>query len=99
MGFYIEGPAKGKADFIVKNYEAERVTGFVNLAKILSEGKQALICVVDNGPFEAAAFAYSIDEFECFNDRKDTRPKEWLLMDHKKACELTGYRDGGHANG
>ena len=39
--------------------------------------KPNLICVLDNGLFEAAAYMYSEGEFEEFNDI-DGRQKTWL---------------------
>ncbi len=51
---------------------------------------KALVCVVDNGPFEAAGFAFSENEFAAFC-YPDGRPREWVLIDWDKACELTGY--------
>ena len=43
------------------------------------EGK-SIICVVDNGPFQAAAYAYNQSELDCFK-RPDGRPKSWLIAD------------------
>jgi hypothetical protein len=43
------------------------------------QGK-AVICVVKNGPFDAAAWAFSQGELECFK-RDDGRPKDWLTVD------------------
>jgi hypothetical protein len=40
--------------------------------------KPNLICVIDNGLFEAAAYMYSEGEFEEFNDIDD-RQKTWLI--------------------
>ena len=89
MGYYVQGPAHRKADFIMKNYDAMKVT--------LPEAKEAVIegmgviCVVDNGAFEAAAFCYNEQEFNAFNDPSDNRPKTWLIMDRKKAEELSKF--------
>jgi hypothetical protein len=52
--------------------------------------KNALICVVENGPFDAAAVIFSKGEFDAFynDDISDSRPRRWLLMDRKKAFEV-----------
>jgi hypothetical protein len=53
-----------------------------------AEFQPNLICVVDNGLFEAAGYCYSEDEFRAFTDPTDHRPKVWLV--HPKAKELAG---------
>lgn len=89
MGYYIEVPHnKGKAQQLVELYGAEILS---KAPEFWVKGpKQAIICVVDNGPFEAAGFCFSRRELEDFKV-PDGRPRTWLLMDRKKACELTGY--------
>ncbi len=42
---------------------------------------EVLICVVENGPFDAAAVCYNEREFEDFGLAEDTRPKKWVLLD------------------
>lgn len=48
--------------------------------------KPNLVCVVNNGFFEAAGYAFCEEEFEAFNQPSDTRPKTWLVYEH--AAEL-----------
>jgi len=90
MGFYIEGPAKGKAPFIRSEYDAE----FINEPEYFKDipDDKALICVINNGPFEAAGFAFDDREFRGFSAPGDPRPKQWMMMDRKKAEELTGFK-------
>jgi len=88
MGYYIDGPAKGKAVFIKGKYGADIIS---TPAVFNVPAGKALICVVDNGPFEAAAYCFNVREFKAFSDHADPRPKKWLLMDRSKAEELTGY--------
>jgi hypothetical protein len=92
MGFYIQGPAKGKADFIVKNYSGEIVSKAKAFDSIETHG---VIVVVNNGPFAAAAFLHLTkkEEFLAIHSPNDTRPKEYVIMDRSKACELTGYKN------
>jgi len=52
---------------------------------------KAFICIVDNGPFEAAAFTYNQDELDEFQ-YDDGRPKDWCVMDLARAKELSGYK-------
>lgn len=91
MGFYIEVPHnKGKAGHLVELYGAEILDkappGFQD------SQKDALICVVDNGPWEAAGLIFSSREFQAFS-YPDGRPKTWLLMDKQKAWKLAGFSE------
>lgn len=91
MGYYIQTDAPhGKAEFLVREHNAE-VLPYVPAWNEVDASK-AIICVVDNGLFEAAGFAYSANELAAFNRPSDMRLKTWLLMDRDKAKELTGYR-------
>lgn len=85
MGKYINSingipaPDRGKARFILENDSTAKAidppTEFVD----------GLVCVVDNGPFEAAGYAYSENEMRAFLRGTGGRPKQWLLV--PKAAE------------
>jgi len=86
MGYYINQTSKGvqlpngdKADYLIL-YGAKEVK---------AEFQPNLICVVENGPFDAAGFAYDEKEFNEFNNYRDGRPKRWLV--HPLAAKLSGY--------
>jgi hypothetical protein len=91
MGYYIQ--TKGhhnKAEQIcLDNKEASIIPQPLLFDEVASG--MALICVVDNGPFEAAAYCYSEKEFEAFTE-PDGRRKKWLVMDKAKAEKLSGYK-------
>lgn len=93
MGYYIEtNGVKNKADYIVKNYSGTKIIRPSNFGDAIAPD-EVLIVVVDNEPFEAAAVIYDAGEFEAFvNDQDDFRPKQFVIMDKKKAFELSGYR-------
>ena len=40
--------------------------------------KNNLVCVVDNGPFAAAAWCYNEQEFKNFTHPSDNRSKTWM---------------------
>ena len=92
MGFYLQGPNLGKADYLVLNEGARRVTK-EDALEALKKGVEAVVCVVSNYAFEAAGYCYSEREFEAFCDPSDARQKEWLVMDLKTVEELTGYQN------
>lgn len=89
MGYYIQGPQSGKAKFLQMKHDCIEIPQPKSFAEI--EDDLALICVVDNGPFEAAGYCFSPGEFEVFSESSDHRPKTWLLMNKQLAEELSGY--------
>ena len=90
MGRYIEVPDRiGKGTQIRDLYDGEILPAAPGTFQDVPVGK-ALICVVANPGFDAAAFCYNESEFQEFTS-PDVRPKTWLLIDWDKATELTGY--------
>ncbi len=93
MGYYIEVPKnKGKAQQIVELHGG-RILLFAPVWEDVNSD-EAIIVVVDNGPFEAAGFCYDKREFEEFKAPDSygfQRPRTWLMMNREKACKLTGY--------
>ena len=88
MGYYIETPwPKNKANLIC---EAVKDAVIIDEPKKFSDipSEYGLICVVDNGPFEAAAFCYNEREFEEFTRQDDPRPRKWVMMDRVVAEKL-----------
>lgn len=87
MGFYIEtDSAKNKAAWLVKNAGATLLAA----PKFLT-GESTTVCVVDNGPFEAAAIAYSPEELRAFNNPRDSRPVVWLAVPTKEVLKHCPY--------
>lgn len=80
MGKYINADSKGKS--LGSYYKADALCA--DGAKRIEEPESFipnLVCVVDNGPFEAAAYCYDKREFEEFK-QSDSRPKQWLIYEH-----------------
>lgn len=85
MGFYIEVTEnKRKAKQLIFLYGATRIS----VPTYPPPPGEVIICVVDNGPYEAVAICYSEQEMQEFNDPDDDRRKEWLLMDRKEVIDL-----------
>ena len=85
MGYYINVTSTGK------ELGREKVEELIDDGAIIVSGNEFvpnLICVVDNGLFEAAGFAYSEREYLAFK-KPDERKKTWLV--HPKAAVLAGY--------
>ncbi len=90
MGCYIETPSNHKkAIHIISEHGARSVTQ-EEAAEAMERG-EGVICVVDNGIFEAAGFCFNAREFEAFTEPHDTRPRTFLVMDRAKAEELSGF--------
>lgn len=88
MGYYID-PANGtKEDFL--RQEAEILVMMPPSVIAIPETK-AIVCLVDNGDFKAAAIAYSDEELERFQ-RPDGRPKTWYLIDRKKLWAVSDIK-------
>src|SRR5467141_4796996 len=91
MGFQIPDPTKGKVDHLIATYGAERVPRPPRAFHDIPESK-ALICVVDSVTYETASFCFSAAEMSLLNDSTDFRSRTWLVMDRRKAEELSKYR-------
>ena len=81
---------KGKAEYIAEEYDGILLDTPPMFEDITPD--KAIICIIDNGPFEAAGFCFSQSELHDFLYR-DGRPRTWVIIDRKKACELTGYEE------
>ena len=92
MGYYIETPGKnlGKAFAIAEEHDGSIVTKEESY-KALVDPDLAVIIVVGNGLWEAAAFAYNEKEWLDFHTDGDTRSKKYVILNRDKAKELTDY--------
>ena len=87
MGYYINQingkplPPQGKCETLIENGSTQINTP--------TEFQDNLVCVVENGFFDAAAYAYSEKEMNEFLDPSDYRRKRWLIVPN--ADMLSGY--------
>lgn len=92
MGNYLETP-----ETVDKVAQLEKLYGAKQIDKdtaedLIDEQRGAVICVVKNPGFEAAAFCYSPQEFRRFNHPMDDRQKTWLFIeDRDRVCNDSGY--------
>jgi hypothetical protein len=98
MGYYLQTPGQhhGKAKALVLKYGGDFIAG---PPKSLAEVPEdyALVCVVNNGPFEAAGLAYSDEELHEFAAEStlypdNPRPMEWILLKNKEQV----HKDAGY---
>jgi hypothetical protein len=80
MGYYIEVPEPNdKAQQLVELLDATKIPTPSEF--FVAPTGMTLLCVVENGPFDAVAIIYDEHECEEFSDPSDGRPKTWLLLD------------------
>lgn len=92
MGYYIEVPRPTeKARQIVELHGATHVHRPEKLSDIPAD--RALIVVVENGIFDAAALAYNQSELDAFTSPSDRRPKTFLMMEKNLAHKLARYEE------
>lgn len=79
MGLYLDRDeagqplqSKGKADQLIKS-------GAREIPRHELKFQPFLVCVVDNGPFDAAGFAYTAQEYMVFKEDRSPRPRRWLV--------------------
>lgn len=84
MGYYINKNSKG--DFIGVSFN-EKLFNLINDgAKLIdkpSVWEEGLVCVINNGMFGAAAWAYDEDEMNCFLNTNG-RDFQWLKFNKAK---------------
>lgn len=88
MGYYIELPSNiNKAGQLIRDHNAIVRSGRPVTITDLADGK-VLVCVVQNGMFDAAGIVFSDDELEAFSQPTDPRPRTWLAMDRDEVVRL-----------
>jgi hypothetical protein len=78
MTEYIPGPPKGKGG-LIELYGGVQVSVPSSVPSKLPD-KGTLVCVVDNGAFEAAAIVTGDRDLRDFSDPADLRLKTWYLL-------------------
>jgi hypothetical protein len=93
MGMYINPSNETKESWLSKN--AEHYGQQYRRADTSSDYKTIFpVCLVDNGPFTAAAICFRQEEFECFSQPDDYRPKNWYVcnVDNLKSID-SGFKE------
>lgn len=89
MGYYINVDSKGNALSASNKHHDLIIDGATVISPSPKSFIPNLVCVVDNGLFQAAGFCYDECEFNDWADPSDTRKKVWLV--YERAAELSGY--------
>lgn len=89
MGIYLQCPeAKGKVDFLIREHKAQELVGATPLTLPEKDSGMEVVCVIDNGLFEAAGFAYSSRELQEFVFDGTSRPRRFLLVPSEECLKL-----------
>ena len=94
MGYYIEtSGSTNKALWLVENHEGELVERELALRIVdtYPNHDQGIVVVMDNGMFQAAGFAFDLNEFLEFADRSDPRPRQYVKMNRELAAKLSHF--------
>ena len=92
MGYYIQTKDNhGKAEEIAREHGG-KIVDELTAGMTMMDKDFAVIVVINNGPFEAAGFAFDDDEFKAFTALDDPRPRKFVILDRDTAKELTGYK-------
>lgn len=79
MGYYIETTvSKNKTKWLCEHALGE-IQSNAEVAADNATNNKIPICVMDNGPFEAAGIAFNYEELQAFA-YPDSRRKQWLLL-------------------
>ncbi len=76
MGKYINVAGMDKGTWLRQNGQSIPQS---EAMAVLESGNAFPVCLVDNGPFTAAAIADNVGEVEEFS-REDGRPREWFSV-------------------
>jgi hypothetical protein len=95
MAHYVETEVpSNKADWLLNNFP-EILEIIRQEVQFDSSGERVLVCVIDNGDFEAAGVCCNVDELKLFMERDDFRWKRWLVVPRSLVLQLRP-QVGGH---
>ncbi len=89
MGYYINKTTKGTINSA--NKFKELIDDGAIYIPDPGEWISNLVCIVDNGVWQAAAYCYNQEEYERFSG-VDDRIIKWLEYQHVE--EMSGYKEG-----
>ena len=91
MGYYMQtSGTHGKAAAIADRFGAVIVSKDVAEAA-MDDPTKGVIVVVNNGPFEAAGFAFDRNKWEAFTRSDDRRPRQFVILDRVIAERESGF--------
>lgn len=91
MGFYLEVPThRQKAKYLIEHHQAKRLEFAPPTLQNHVSKDETLVCVVENGLFDAIGICYSERELQDFG-YPDGRPKHWLILPVAESVKLSPH--------
>lgn len=88
MGYYLDVPnALNKASQLIKLHNAVDIGLAPDKLSDISKDK-VLVCVIENGTFDAAAICFSQEELEAFHYDGTDRRRTWLTLDLEEVVKM-----------
>jgi hypothetical protein len=82
MGRYIEDTTDETKEAFLDRFGTDAINDIGGKFLPIKSGN-TLICLVDNGPFTAAAICDNVYDYRRFIDVEDSRPKKWFWVPHE----------------
>jgi hypothetical protein len=89
MGLYVNPPDRSKEQWLAENGEKISLKELKDFS-FQKDPEHLPVCLVDNGPFTAAAVIFSNREREAFTNPTDDRPKYYFMVPTAKLKALPG---------
>ena len=93
MGYYLQGPNLGKADYLLATHSEIKEVTQDEAEFFRCEDITGIVVVVENGTFDAAVYVFDDAEFEDFTLSDDLRPKRFLSGPRELLEELSGFNN------
>jgi len=89
MGCYVNPRTETKEAFLLR--EGSMMQFAPTAADITTDSVP--VCLVNNGPFTAAAVAYSANELQAFTPGHDPRPKLWFKVPRTALYQVSDLKN------
>lgn len=91
MGYYIQTQGiTGKAAAIAQRFNGQ-IVSMQTAREAMQDTAKGVVVVLHNPMFEAAGFAFDMDEFDSFTDSHDHRKKDFVVISREDAVRESGY--------
>ena len=86
MGCYVNPPSGNNVSWLIEHGEEIQSPCAITESHVP-------VCLVNNGPFFAAAVGYSLNEVKAFDQPTDLRPKRWFKVSREKLYATSNLKN------